>query len=94
MQRIFPADWKGGSPRLSAKVSANGPISRGGNDRSCKESKVLGRLKMLVTSVEKKPDMQKHIEETCDWFFKKMTVPSDDVRYFAGKSTVCILKSI
>ena len=49
MQRIFPADWKGGSPRLSAKVSANGPISRGGNDRSCKESKVLGRLKMLVT---------------------------------------------
>ena len=54
---------EGGSPRLSAKVSANGPISRGGNDRSCKESKVLGRLKMLVTSVEKKPDMQKHMAQ-------------------------------
>ncbi len=72
-------DWNAG--RLSAKVSANGPISRGGNDRSCKESKVLGRLKMLVTSIGKKPEMQKHVEEY--WrdipLTKKMTVPSGKI---------------
>ena len=35
---------------LSAKISASGPNSRGGKALSCKESKVLGRLKMFVTS--------------------------------------------
>lgn len=37
-------------PSLSAKISASGPNSRGGKALSCKESKVLGRLKMFVTS--------------------------------------------
>ena len=33
--------------RLSAKFSASGPNSRGGNDHSCKASKVLGRYLRL-----------------------------------------------
>ena len=63
---------EGGSPRLSAKVSANGPISRGGNDRSCKRIKGVGKAEDVGHLRRKEAGhAEAHGPETCDWFFEK-----------------------
>ena len=73
MQRIFPPFWSM-LLRLSAKVSANGPISRGGNDRSCVgKAEDVDHLRRKQAGHADHP----HMAQTCDWLLKNDKKPSD-----------------